>query len=154
MRSNEIRTRSDLATLVILSGLALYVFVFAYATQFRELSPLACVVNRIVGIHCPMCGLTRAMACVARLDFLAALRFNPLVLFVVPAVAINSLNLLFRVFGYPKNAVQLPAKVAFVQFVGFAAILMMLFAVRTVTWMMPELNPEGWLIPPNSFPGE
>lgn len=154
MRSNEIRTRSDLATLVILSGLTLYVFVFAYAPQFREFSPLACAVNRAVGIHCPMCGLTRAMACVARLDFLAALRFNPLVVFVVPTVAIYSFNLVSRIFGLPGIAIQLPAKVAFVQFLGFTAVLILLFIVRSITWTVPELNPEGWLIPPSSFPGE
>lgn len=39
---------------------------------------IPCPLNRITGIPCPGCGMTRAYLSLLRLDFAAAFRFNPM----------------------------------------------------------------------------
>lgn len=52
-----------------------------------------CLIHRFLGIPCPGCGLTRATIAFCHGDFGSAIQLNPLVLVVVPALAITPIAL-------------------------------------------------------------
>ncbi|MCP4896523.1 MAG: DUF2752 domain-containing protein [bacterium] len=54
---------------------------FAWPFVRRFLSP--CLFQSLVGIPCPSCGSTRAMEALVQGNLLAAVTFNPLVVFVI-----------------------------------------------------------------------
>lgn len=130
-----------------------YVLAISFMPSLREFSPLSCFIKRVVGLSCPTCGLTRAMACCARLDFVSAVRFNPLVVLLVPIVAVYCTDLLLRITGRPGLYRMVPARLAVGTWTAVSVLFLVLLFVRTATWIMPELNPSRWLIPPVSFPG-
>ena len=67
--------RQALQSLALLLGLMLLARV---ALHFQLPLP-ACPLHELTGVPCPFCGSTRAFAALARLDFIGALRLNPLV---------------------------------------------------------------------------
>lgn len=44
-----------------------------------ERTGIGCIFRYFLGIPCPGCGLTRAFRALLRLDFVGALRYNPLI---------------------------------------------------------------------------
>lgn len=40
---------------------------------------IPCVFNKITGLYCPGCGITRAIKALIRLDFYQAFRYNPVI---------------------------------------------------------------------------
>lgn len=66
---------SALKSLASLLGL---VALASVALHFQLPLP-PCPLREMTGVPCPFCGSTRTFAALARLDFSAALRFNPLV---------------------------------------------------------------------------
>lgn len=151
MHASDFRSRSDAFTIALLVGCTAYVLALAFVPGFRRFSPLACFIKQSVGLHCPTCGLTRAMACCARLDFVGAVRFNPLVILVAPVAAFYSAGLLLRTTGRGWLLASVPRTLVVAVWVGLLAVFLLLFLVRTATWFLPEVNPDGWLIPPAKF---
>ncbi len=47
-----------------------------------------CLIHRVTGYLCPACGTTRMLSALLHLDFAAALRLNPFMLFFLPAAAV------------------------------------------------------------------
>lgn len=45
---------------------------------------LPCVVHSLTGLYCPGCGASRALASLLRLEFYQALRWNPLLVVLLP----------------------------------------------------------------------
>ena len=39
---------------------------------------LPCIINKITGLYCPGCGITRMLLSILKLDFYQAFRYNPL----------------------------------------------------------------------------
>jgi len=68
--------------LLLLAGFGTY-FLVVYLLMAR--TGITCVFLHFLGIPCPGCGMTRALLCVLRLDFLGALDYNPLI-FAMPYV--------------------------------------------------------------------
>jgi hypothetical protein len=137
--------------LLIAIGCAGYVLAVAYVPRFSDWSPLECPWHRFLGLDCPTCGLTRAMACIARLDPVEALRFNPLVVLLAPWALVFAINAVAEAVGARMRfrvCRWIDAYGWWVLLVGVA----ILFAVRTTTWLAPELNPSDWLSPPSGFP--
>ena len=56
-----------------------------------------CLSHDLLGIYCPFCGGTRALASLLRLDLLAALRFNAAFLFSLPIILFFDLRTLVRI---------------------------------------------------------
>lgn len=67
--------RTALQSLALLVGL---IVIARVALDFQLPMP-ACPLRELAGVPCPFCGSTRTFASLARLDFAAALRLNPLV---------------------------------------------------------------------------
>ena len=67
--------RAALQSLLLLLGL----MVVARAALHFQLPMPPCPLREMTGVPCPFCGSTRTFAALARLDFAAALRLNPLV---------------------------------------------------------------------------
>lgn len=53
-------------------------------TSFLELGHSICLIKNIVGIECPGCGMTRAVASIFHGDFLGAFHYNKSVVIVFP----------------------------------------------------------------------
>jgi len=60
------------------------------AGQLAQILP-ACVFKTLTGIPCPTCGMTRATLALVNLDFMAALRVNPLATGLVMAFVVGGL---------------------------------------------------------------
>lgn len=69
-------------------GAALFLSGCAYLFIFCKLGlAIPCVFHLITGLECPGCGTTRMFASLARLDFVSAWHFNPVVLVMLPFIA-------------------------------------------------------------------
>lgn len=139
------------SNLLIVVGCACYVLAIAYVPRFADVSPVACQWHRYLGLHCPTCGLTRAIACLARLDLASAIRFNPLVVLVAPWAIAFTLNALAEAAGVPTRVLLSRRMQAYGWWVLLLGVVM-LFVARMATWVSPDLNPGGWLLPPSDFP--
>jgi hypothetical protein len=154
MNERKLRSQNDIALLVVVCICAMYVLALAFIPGFRSYSPLVCLWRRSLGLYCPACGLTRAVACCVRLDFANAVRFNPLVVIVVPVFSLYLANLLLRLAGLPGLAWTVPPSISRFVFALLIIGVCILFSIRTVTWLMPDANPDKWLMPPSAFPGD
>ena len=45
-----------------------------------------CLLRRLTGLHCPGCGMTRALHALLHGDFFAAFRFNPVGMILLPVI--------------------------------------------------------------------
>lgn len=144
--------RPDRWTLAILAGCCGYVLLVAFVPGFVHRSPLVCLSNQAVGLHCPTCGLTRAFACLARLDPVSAVRFNPLVVFAAPFALGFAVDRVLEATGRRGIVARIPPAVGRGILVLFFACLLVVFVIRTASWLAPEWNPGGWLLPPAEFP--
>lgn len=143
--------KQALLRLVFLGLCTGYVLAIAFAPGLTERSPLVCVSKRLLGMHCPSCGMTRAFASIVRLDVGSALRFNPLIILAAPVAvawifdAIIELALGFRPLrGCPR---WLAKTVTYSFLLGFVC----LFALRLCSWIAPSYNPGLIGIPPAGF---
>ena len=58
--------------------------VLKMATGFNITIP--CIYTKLFGVHCPGCGLTRALIALLRLDIKSAWDWNPLIFIVLPFI--------------------------------------------------------------------
>ena len=99
-----------------------------------------CLLHRLTGLHCPGCGMTRALHALLHGDFLAAFRFNPVGMILFPVFLLGlSLEWIAWVRGKP-----LPFSLRTgVRGAWAIAILMLLFGIlRNIpTWPFNLLAP-------------
>lgn len=86
--------------------LFLFVFRFFFKSLANYLPP--CVWYTLYGIHCPGCGMTRAVLATLDGNILLSLRENAIFVFGMIAALLFYLQCVFRVFGkkinfFPKN---------------------------------------------------
>ena len=146
------RVDSARLTLVAIAACTTYVVLLAWLPAFTAASPALCLTRRLLGLNCPSCGLTRAIACLARLDPASAVRFHPLVVLVAPLVGLFVIDTCLAAMGRRGIARAIPRSCVRcfwgVLIAGFGVVL----AVRAMSWFVPDWNPAGWMIPPGSFP--
>ena len=82
--------QEKLPILIFFTGLVILYVLHFFSTMNIEL----CHFRRLFGFECPSCGVTRAFIAATQGDFLAAIRFNPLML-VVTIITIFYLILIF-----------------------------------------------------------
>lgn len=138
-------------TLALLAGCGGYVLAVAFLPGFARESPVFCPAWRFLGLHCVTCGLTRAMACLARLDLVAAVRFNPLVILAAPLVAILATDACCLAVGRPGIIASLPKWLKASCLVAVLILGTTILVVRTASWFEPAWNPDGWLLPPEDY---
>lgn len=139
------------ASVAVGGGMA-YVLLLAFAPGFAASSPIACLVYRGLGLHCPTCGLTRSFACLVRLDMAGALSYNPLVVLAAPLAALLIVDAFLAGFRRQTLMPRVPPSVVRAYWLACAFMVVMLFIIRLTSWLAPAYNPGGWLIPPPTFP--
>jgi hypothetical protein len=95
--------------------------------------------------------MTRAIACLVRLDVASALRYHPLVLVAAPFGIGLVIDAFLQAFRRPGLADRMPRLIRWgwrLLLVCFAVVAL----VRGASWLAPECNPNGWLLPPAEFP--
>lgn len=137
---------------LLLAGCVVYVLVVAFVPGFTACSPFFCPTRRCLGLHCPGCGMTRALACLARLDPVGAVRFHPLVVVAAPFLAALVVDTLLQAAGRRGIFAAVPRPLARCGWAVCLAGFGLVFAVRAASWLVPGWNPDGWLIPPATFP--
>ncbi|NLN41921.1 MAG: DUF2752 domain-containing protein [Clostridiales bacterium] len=57
---------------------------------------LPCVFNKVTGLYCPGCGMTRAVHSIMHFKFYQAIRYNALVVLIPPLLIIYYLLIMFK----------------------------------------------------------
>lgn len=70
--------------IIILSALV----IFVYISNPREGPIFPCMFNKITGLYCPGCGMTRAVHSMLKFDFYQSFRYNSLLYLMPPLIAI------------------------------------------------------------------
>lgn len=105
------------AAILFLIGLAYYLFVKLTGWG------IPCPIRMITGTVCPGCGISRMCMALLELDFVNALRYNALVLFLLPFGAVFGLR---RLIIYVRTGNTEPDKVETV-FLLITAVFVFLF---------------------------
>lgn len=85
MRQDRLAAAARLAH--VLQSLALVVLPLAVIltpTRWLERHPIPCVYTTLLGMHCPGCGMTRAVSCAVHGRFRDAWHYNPLIVVMLP----------------------------------------------------------------------
>lgn len=72
--------------------------------QWIERHPPPCLFTTVTGVRCPGCGMTRAVSCALHGRLRDAVRYNPLVVVVLPLAAFEWVQFIrqaIKVFNWP-----------------------------------------------------
>lgn len=72
---------------IVLLLIIIVLLVFIYFADSTKGPILPCYINKLTGLYCPGCGMTRALHSILRLEFYQALRYNGLS-FIMPLLYI------------------------------------------------------------------
>ena len=140
-------TLNERLTLWLIGGGALIIFASALTdagdSRFSDLCPI----HRILGLYCPGCGLTRASRSLFRLAFLRAFQYNPAIVFVAPYAAYRAVSIVLGMITKRQPVSNIPRWFINAVQVGFVALYLLLFVVRTASWLYPDINPDRFLLP-------
>ena len=78
----EDRLRKTLIKYSVILGIGLLYLIFVLSTGIR----IPCLFYELTGLKCPGCGVTRMLVSIARLDFAAALHYNPFLFVTGPII--------------------------------------------------------------------
>lgn len=81
---------------IILAIILLLLLVFVYTGDPAKGPILPCVFNKITGLYCPGCGMTRAVHSIMHFKFYQAIRYNALVVLIPPLLLIYYLLTMFN----------------------------------------------------------
>ncbi len=138
--------RQDRAALLLFGAGAALVLAGAFWPEVRAWLP-SCPSQRWLGLPCPGCGLSRACYALLHADLVGATRFNPLWIVLVPYAAYAFADAAAGVAMGRRLLADWPRW--FVRGVGaiFVVLWCVLAVVRGITFLVPELNPKGFLLP-------
>lgn len=78
--------RNIFLMVLILVGILGFIKCVCFLSEKLDIG-IPCVVNEILGVSCPTCGMTRAIIAISKLDFYQAIRYNAFsVMFVILGV--------------------------------------------------------------------
>ena len=137
-----------LKRLIILHGamaaLALLMLAYKWASEVsaKALFRLPyCLTHELFHLYCPLCGGTRAVAALLRLDIVSALRYNPLAVAFALGLVIYDTVSLVRIFGggdLPRVKINwLAVTLAVVGYSALRNILMIAFGIDPLGELLP-----------------
>ena len=113
---------------LILVPIALLVLVFVYLGEPAKGPIFPCIFNKITGLYCPGCGMTRALHSLMHFKFYQAIRYNALIVFIPILLLAHSLAEYNNVKKYGKAIIGLMLTIAI--FYGIARNLPMFDALK------------------------
>ena len=140
-------TLNERLTLLILGGGFLIVLASAIADPGDQRFQDLCPVHRLLGLHCPGCGMTRASRSILLLSFERAFFYNPLIIIVAPYIAYRVITIILGMITKKKPVSDFPVRLSRAIQVLFVLGYVTLFIVRTASWLWPAINPDGFLLP-------
>jgi len=84
---------------LILLGIGVFYTVFYRLTGWG----LPCVFNKITGLKCPGCGVSRMCLSFMRLDFVSAFRYNRALFCLIPLMAATAARLIYVYIRYDRR---------------------------------------------------
>jgi hypothetical protein len=121
--------------------LALAAGVLFYRFLLRDAGlPFLCLFSATSHLYCPGCGCTRALEALFRLDPIASLAANPMVLWLLGTLAYYEIVLFLSAFGRrPVRVSSLPAVIFAYALLGYAVL-------RNLLLILCGIDPLGDLI--------
>lgn len=129
---------------VAMAALALLMLAYKWASEVAAKALLKlpyCLTHQLFHLYCPLCGGTRAVSALLRLDVVSALRYNPLVVAFALGLVIYDAVALAHVF----RGGELPRLK-----VGWLAVTLVAvgyFALRNILMIAFGIDPLGELLP-------
>lgn len=77
------RFKRELKNAALLAAIG---FTYLIAVRITGLA-IPCIFNKLTGLLCPACGITRSIAAVSRLDFYSAFGYNKALFILMPIIA-------------------------------------------------------------------
>lgn len=74
------RLQNELKTIAIVLVIGLLYLIFVLVTDIK----IPCIIKLATGFDCPSCGITRMFVSMAKFDFAAAFRYNPVIFSTLP----------------------------------------------------------------------
>ena len=118
---------------VLRGGAILILAGLIYAALYLMGIQIPCLFHLLTGLYCPGCGISRMFISILHLDFLNALRYNSMVMFLSPFLLV----LLFQVlFSYVKTGSKKLSKRQTVAVWIMAGLLLLFGILRNI----PQLD--------------
>lgn len=92
--------KKRIINVIFISLICLAVITGIYFLYIKKIIVIPCVFHELTGLYCPGCGMTRALASLANLEIYQAIRYNALIIFLVPAFL---LYIVFKIKSYINN---------------------------------------------------
>jgi hypothetical protein len=92
MRPSRTPQPYDLRVPVTIVVAMLPLLALCIPSRWVERHPAPCLFTAVVGMRCPGCGMTRAISCAAHGRLRDAVRYNPLVVVVLPLATLEWLK--------------------------------------------------------------
>jgi hypothetical protein len=147
-RPRSAAAETTLFTLMVVGGAVVAMFAL-WPDLVTRIPPMCSM--RWLGGHCVGCGMTRACALLLRLDVAAAVRHNPLVIFVAPFLALKFVELLTGILTGQSLACRWPCWFTSAFQTTFIAGCMALAGVRLIAWFWPSTGLRAFC-PPDPGP--
>ena len=119
---------------VLLIGLGLIVAGYSYLNSQYNFG-IPCTLNKIFGIYCSGCGLTRAAGAMLEFDFYQAIRYNAFSIVLLPLLLIFIVT---AIWEYLFNKPSFIAKIPMWFWIGLFSFVLIYGIVRN---FIPELQP-------------
>lgn len=92
--------KKRIINVIFISLICLAVITGIYFLYIKKIIVIPCIFHELTGLYCPGCGMTRALASLANLEIYQAIRYNALIIFLVPAFL---LYIVFKIKSYINN---------------------------------------------------
>lgn len=128
--------------LLIHAGLLVLVLLFPLYRRVLALLPSAfggCLVHDLFFLYCPLCGGTRAVSAILRLDFAAAFAHNALVVILILLILVLDLWVLIRLLRGNTARLRLPKR----SWIVLLVILLAYAVLRNYLMIAHGIDPVG-----------
>ena len=126
----------NLLLLLLLALFPLYRF-FMWEGAGKSIG--GCLMIKIFKLYCPVCGGTRALNAILHLDFISALKYSPLCVFLAASVAYFDVRAFVAIVRNEKRILRIGKSFA----VAFAVIVILTFVLRNFLLVFYGADPLG-----------